>query len=33
MIKDQLITDKYALYNSDVMYVTPKLNNNSIINL
>ena len=30
MIKDQLITDKYALYNSDVMYVTPKLNNNSI---
>ena len=30
MIKDQLITDEYAIYHSDVMYVIPKLENNSI---
>ena len=30
MIKDQLITDEYAIYHSDVMYVILKLENNSI---
>jgi DNA modification methylase len=29
-VKDQLITDKYALYNSDCMFVLPTLENNSI---
>jgi DNA modification methylase len=30
MIKDQLITENYALYNSDCMYVLPQLEDNSI---
>lgn len=30
MIKQQLITDNYAIYNSDCMYVLPTLDNNSI---
>jgi len=30
MIKDQVITDNYAIYNSDCMYVLPTLSNNSI---
>lgn len=30
MTKDQLITDQYALYNSDCMYVLPGLKENSI---
>ena len=30
MIKDQLITDKFAMYNSDCMYVLPTLDNDSI---
>jgi len=30
MIKDQLITDQYAIYHSDVMYVLPTLENKSI---
>jgi len=30
MIKEQLITDNYALYNSDCMYVLPTLKNESI---
>lgn len=30
MIKDQLITDNYAIYNSDCMYVLPTLNDESI---
>lgn len=30
MIKDQLVTDKYAIYNSDCMYVIPTLPDNSI---
>jgi len=30
MIKDQLITDQYAIYNSDCMYVLPTLPDNSI---
>lgn len=30
MIKDQLITDQYAIYNSDCMYVMPTLGNSSI---
>lgn len=30
MIKEQVITDKYAIYNSDCMYVLPTLETNSI---
>jgi len=30
MIKDQLITDKFAIYNSDCMYVLPTLDNDSV---
>lgn len=30
MVKDQLITDNYAIYNSDCMYVMPTLQDNSI---
>lgn len=30
MVKEQLITDSYAIYNSDCMYVTPQLDNESI---
>ena len=30
MIKDEIITDQYALYNSDCMYVLPELDDNSI---
>ena len=30
MIKEQLITDDYAIYNSDCMYVLPELEKNSI---
>ena len=30
MIKEQLITDDYAIYNSDCMYVLPKIEDNSI---
>ena len=30
MIKDQLVTDKFAIYNSDCMYVLPTLDNDSI---
>lgn len=30
MIKDQLITDQYAIYNSDCMYVLPTLKDNSV---
>jgi len=30
MVKDQLITDDYAIYNSDCMYVLPTLADNSI---
>src|SRR5436190_9997744 len=30
MVKDQLITDQYALYNSDCMFVMPTLNSNSV---
>lgn len=30
MIKQQLITDDYAIYNSDCMYVLPRLKDNSI---
>lgn len=30
MVKDQLITDNYAIYNSDCMLVLPTLENNSI---
>jgi DNA modification methylase len=30
MIKEQIITDEYALYNSDCMYVMPILSDNSI---
>ena len=30
MIKDQVITDNYAIYNSDCMYVLPTLANDSI---
>ena len=29
-VKDQLITDKYAIYNSDVMYVIPNMESESI---
>jgi DNA modification methylase len=30
MVKDQLITEKYAIYNSDCMYVLPELESKSI---
>lgn len=30
MVKEQLITDRYAIYNSDCMYVLPTLANESI---
>lgn len=30
MVKDQIITDRYAIYNSDCMYVLPTLANESI---
>ena len=30
MIKEQLITENYALYNSDCMYVLPTLPDNSV---
>lgn len=30
MVKDQIITDKYAIYNSDCMYLLPSLEKNSI---
>lgn len=30
MVKDQLITDDYSIYESDVMYVIPELKDNSI---
>lgn len=30
MIKDQLVTEKYAIYNSDCMYVLPTFDDNSI---
>ena len=30
MVKDQLITDQFAIYNSDCMYVLPQIEENSI---
>ena len=30
MIKEQVITEDYAIYNSDCMYVLPTLKNDSI---
>ena len=30
MIKDQLISENFAIYNSDCMYVLPSLKNDSI---
>lgn len=30
MVKDQIITDKYAIYNSDCMYVLPQLEDKSV---
>jgi len=30
MVKEQIITDKYAIYNSDCMYVLPTLPDASV---
>jgi len=30
MVKDQILTEEYAIYNSDCMYVTPSMKDNSI---
>jgi hypothetical protein len=30
-VKDQLVTDNYAIYNSDCMYVLPTLEDKSVI--
>ena len=29
-VKDQIVTDQYAIYNSDCMYVMPTLPDNSV---